>query len=211
MDGVAVEVTDDGPGMPPELAARAFEAFFSTKPESQGTGLGLSISQGIVKEHGGRITLATRFGAGCTFTVELPGRVRPPAEPLAAPPSGATRPLAVLVLDDEPHILHYIRSTLEAWGHAVVTATDGHAGLERAVAEHFDLIISDLRMPRLGGREFYESLVARAPAAARRVAFSTGDTVRGDTLDFLEASGRPCLQKPFSLAELRSLLREAAG
>ena len=209
MEGVAVEVIDDGPGMAPELAARAFEPFFTTKPEGQGTGLGLSISQGIVKEHGGRITLATRAGGGCSFTVELPGRVHPPSEPVAAPPTGATRPLSVLVLDDEPHILHYIRATLEAWGHTVATGTDGHAGLEQAVNEHFDLIISDLRMPRLGGREFFEALVTRAPSAARRVAFSTGDTVRGDTLDFLESSGRPCLQKPFSLAELRALLRDA--
>jgi CheY-like chemotaxis protein len=78
------------------------------------------------------------------------------------------------------------------------------------VAESFDLIISDLRMPRLGGREFYQALLSQAPAAARHVAFSTGDTVRGDTLDFLESSGRPCLQKPFSLAELRALLRDAS-
>jgi signal transduction histidine kinase len=211
MEGIAVEVIDDGPGMAPELAARAFEPFFTTKPEGQGTGLGLSISQGIVKEHGGRITLATRAGGGSSFTVELPGRLRPPSEPIPAPPTGATRPLSVLVLDDEPHILHYIRATLEAWGHTVATGTDGHAGLERAVNEHFDLIISDLRMPRLGGREFFETLLTRAPSAARRVAFSTGDTVRGDTLDFLESSGRPCLQKPFSLAELKTLLRDAAG
>jgi signal transduction histidine kinase len=210
MDGVTIEISDDGPGMNPEHAAQAFEPFFTTKPEGQGTGLGLSISQGIVKEHGGRITLAARPGAGCSFTVELPGRVRPPAEPLSSPPLVATRALSVLVLDDEPHILHYIRSTLEAWGHMVVTATDGQSGLERALGEPFDLIISDLRMPRLGGREFYEALTGRAPAVARRVAFSTGDTVRGDTLDFLEASGRPCLQKPFSLAELRALLRDVA-
>ncbi len=210
MDGVAIEVTDDGPGMAPEHAAQAFEPFFTTKPEGQGTGLGLSISQGIVKEHGGRITLTTRPGAGSSFTVELPGRVRPPAEPAAPVAPAAIRPLQVLVLDDEPHILHYIRSTLEAWGHTVATASDGHAGLERAIAEPFDLIISDLRMPRLGGREFYEALQARAPELARKVAFSTGDTVRGDTLDFLEGSGRPCLQKPFSLAELRTLLRDAS-
>ncbi len=210
MDGITVEISDNGPGMHPDHAAQAFEPFFTTKPEGQGTGLGLSISQGIVKEHGGRITLTTSHGHGCTFTVELPGRVRAPAEPLIAPTAASTRPLSVLVLDDEPHILHYIRSTLEAWGHTVVTASDGHSGLERAIAEPFDLIISDLRMPRLGGREFYEALQSKAPAIAKRVAFSTGDTVRGDTLDFLEASGRPCLQKPFSLAELRSLLREAA-
>jgi two-component system NtrC family sensor kinase len=211
MEGVTVEVTDDGPGMPADLAARAFEPFFTTKPEGQGTGLGLSICQGIVKEHGGRIILATREGAGSSFTIELPGRVRLPAAPDPVPPPADVRTLAVLVVDDEPHILHYIRSTLEAWGHSVVTVSDGHAGLERAIAESFDLIISDLRMPRLGGREFFQALLDRAPRAAARVAFSTGDTVRGDTLDFLESSGRPCLQKPFSLAELRALLRDAAG
>ncbi|HWA56308.1 MAG TPA: ATP-binding protein, partial [Gemmatimonadales bacterium] len=130
MEGVAIEVSDDGPGMRPEHAAQAFEPFFTTKPEGQGTGLGLSISQGIVKEHSGRITLVTRPGAGCSFTVELPGRVRPPSAANVPPPPPITRPLTVLVLDDEPHILHYIRSTLEAWGHTVATATDGHAGLE---------------------------------------------------------------------------------
>jgi two-component system NtrC family sensor kinase len=210
MDGVAVDVADDGPGMPPDVAARVFEPFFTTKPEGRGTGLGLSISQGIAREHGGRITLATGPGVGSTFTVELPGPVRPPVRPEPVPEPPASRPLTVLVLDDEPHILHYIRATLEAWGHTVVTATDGVAGLDLATRESFDLIISDLRMPRLGGREFYSALAERAPAAARRVAFSTGDTVRGDTLGFLEASGRPCLQKPFSLSELRALLRDAA-
>jgi two-component system NtrC family sensor kinase len=210
LDGVAVEVADDGPGMSPEVATHVFEPFYTTKPEGQGTGLGLSISQGIIKEHGGRITLATAPGMGSTFTVELPGRVRatpPPEEPVAAP---MPPPLRVLVVDDEPHILHYIRATLEAWGHQVTTAADGLEGLERAVAEPFDLIISDLRMPRAGGREFFAELERRAPHAARRVAFSTGDTVRGDTLAFLESQGRPCLQKPFSLAELRALLRDAA-
>ncbi len=210
MDGVAVDVADDGPGMSPELAAHVFEPFFTTKPESQGTGLGLSISQGIIKEHGGRITLATEPGHGSTFTVELPGRVRSVAPPAEPAPAIAAKPLRVLVVDDEPHILHYIRATLEAWGHTVTTAADGLDGLERAVAEPFDLIISDLRMPRAGGREFYAELERRAPEAARRVAFSTGDTVRGDTLAFLEAQRRPCLQKPFSLTELRALLRDAA-
>ncbi|MBP6671229.1 MAG: response regulator, partial [Gemmatimonadales bacterium] len=210
MDGASVEVRDDGCGMEPGTAARVFEPFFTTKPEGQGTGLGLSISQGIVKEHGGRITLASRPGAGSCFTVELPGPVGARPLPSAEPGPDAGHPLRVLVVDDEQHILHYMRATLEAWGHAVTTVSDGEAALERAIAEPFDLILSDLRMPRLGGREFFEALQRRAPEVARRVAFSTGDTVRGDTLRFLEVQGRPCLQKPFSLAELRALLRDAA-
>ena len=210
MDGVAIDVIDNGPGMSPENAARAFEPFFTTKSEGEGTGLGLSISQGIVKEHGGRITLSTTRGKGSTVTIELPAPVRPTRAPLPLEDVPLSRHLSVLVVDDEPHILHYIRATLEAWGHSVTTASDGQEGLTRAFTEPFDLIISDLRMPRLGGREFFEELAGTAPQVSRKVVFSTGDTVRGDTLDFLESSGRPCLQKPFSLAELRGVLREAA-
>lgn len=206
LDGVAIDVIDDGPGMSEQLAAQAFDPFFTTKPEGQGTGLGLSISHGIVKEHGGRITLMTEEGRGCTFTVHLPaGPCDAPAEPDAAPPGPAAR-LRVLVVDDEPHILHYMRATLEAWGHAVEVAADGDEGLARAAGEPFDLIIADLRMPRLGGREFYRELQRVSPARAERVVFSTGDTVRGDTLAFLESLGRPYLHKPFSLSELRALL-----
>jgi CheY-like chemotaxis protein len=77
--------------------------------------------------------------------------------------------------------------------------------LEKAA---YDLIISDLRMPRTGGQEFYEELGRRFPSMTDRVAFSTGDTIRGDTLQFLEKQRRPWLRKPFSLSELRGLLQE---
>ena len=206
LDGIAIDVIDDGPGMSEELAARVFDPFFTTKPEGHGTGLGLSISHGIVKEHGGRITLLTEQGRGATFTVQLPAA--PPGVPTAldsAPHPPAPR-LRVLVVDDEPHILHYMRATLEAWGHDVEIADDGDVALERATAELFDVVITDLRMPRLGGREFYEALRTRAPERADRLVFSTGDTVRGDTLAFLESIRRPYLKKPFGLDELRGLL-----
>jgi two-component system NtrC family sensor kinase len=210
LDGVAVDVSDDGPGMPEPLAAQVFEPFFTTKPEGEGTGLGLSISQGIVREHGGRILLSTEEGRGSTFTVQLPLAVRPAAPAPDADTRTLARRLRVLVVDDEPHILHYMRATLEAWGHIPVVATDGEDALARAAAESFDLVISDLRMPRLSGREFYEELTRRRPDLASRVVFSTGDTVRGDPLAFLESLERPYLHKPFSLAELRSLLAEVA-
>jgi DNA-binding response OmpR family regulator len=103
-----------------------------------------------------------------------------------------------------------MRATLEAWGHVPVVASDGEEALTRANDEPFDLIISDLRMPRFSGREFYEELARRSPMMASRLVFSTGDTVRGDTLAFLEALGRPYLHKPFSLAELRTLLADVA-
>jgi two-component system NtrC family sensor kinase len=208
LDGVAVEVTDNGPGIPPELHARVFEPFFTTKREGEGTGLGLSICQGIVKEHGGRIALRSQQGAGATFTVELPAADAPAQR--ATPPSELRTPGArVLVVDDEPHILHYMRATLEAWGHQVDTAADGEEALRRAIAGDHDIIISDVRMPTLSGREFYERLREEAPDKAERVVFATGDSVRDDTLEFLRRSGQPHLDKPFKLAELRRTLSAA--
>ena len=210
LDGVAIDVADDGPGMSEALAAQVFEPFFTTKPEGEGTGLGLSISQGIVREHGGRIMLTTEEEQGSIFTVQLPLATQPPAPTPDSEQRVPTRRLRVLVVDDEPHILHYMRATLEAWGHIPVVASDGAEALAVAADDNFDLVISDLRMPRLSGREFYEELARRRPELAARLVFSTGDTVRGDTLAFLESLDRPYLHKPFSLAELRSLLGEVA-
>ena len=210
-DQVAVSVTDSGPGIPEEMAGRIFEPFFTTKGEGEGTGLGLSICQGIVKEHGGRIILERKPGAGATFTVELPiGARSGPAETVPAPVADL-KPLHVLVVDDEPHILHYMRATLESWGHTVELASDGGYALERALAGPFDVIICDLRMPHLSGREMYTQLARRDPRAADRIIFATGDTARGDTLQFLEGLHRPYLHKPFTLAELRQVLGHAAS
>jgi signal transduction histidine kinase/CheY-like chemotaxis protein len=214
-DGLSVHVADNGPGIPEAVAQRVFEPFFSTKSEGEGTGLGLSICLGIVKEHGGNISVdpgGAGSGRGATFTVELPTGVRGEPSPLAggaeSEPAPAERHehLRVLVVDDEPHILHYMQATLESWGHEVVLARDGSQALKRALMQPFDLIICDLRMPRLGGREMFHTLARMHPTVADRIIFATGDTVRGDTLQFLEELGRPFLQKPFKLDALRRVL-----
>lgn len=204
MDGVAIQISDNGPGVPEEIAAHVFEPFFTTKPEGEGTGLGLSICQGIIKEHGGHISLEPRPGGGAEFTVELPGRTAPTEE--ERPATVELGHLRVLVVDDEPHIQHYLRATLEAWGHAVETASNGSEALTMVNSSTFDVIVTDLRMPTQGGREFYEELRERKPEAAGRVVFATGDTVRGDTMEFLESQGQPFLRKPFTLNELRDAL-----
>lgn len=208
--GVAIDVRDSGPGMTDDVAVQAFDPFFTTKPEGQGTGLGLSIAQGIVREHGGQIALATTLGAGATFTVEIPSTPGPRRSDPTLVPLADRGPLTVLVVDDEPHILHYLRATLESWGHQVVTAGDGAAALEILKDTTCDVIVTDLRMPRVSGREFFETLSADHPELVRHVVFSTGDTVRGDTLAFLERQGRPVLHKPFSLGDLRAALAAAS-
>ena len=214
-DGIAVSIADNGPGIPQAVADRVFEPFFSTKSEGEGTGLGLSICLGIVKEHGGDMSVDPGGGGrGATFTVELPTGVRAAPDPnqpraasgMSAVASGEPERLRVLVVDDEPHILHYMQATLESWGHEVELAHDGSQALKRALMQPFDLIICDLRMPRLGGREMFRTLAQMHPAVAERIIFATGDTVRGDTLQFLEQLGRPFLQKPFKLDELRRVL-----
>ncbi len=114
-EGIAIDVRDDGPGMDAEVSRHVFDAFFSTKRDGEGTGLGLPISQGIVREHGGRITLVTERGEGATFTVYLPfGESSEPAGRSSEPVRPLERSLRVLVIDDEPHILHYMRATLKA-------------------------------------------------------------------------------------------------
>jgi two-component system NtrC family sensor kinase len=212
-DGLSVSISDNGPGIPEAVAQHVFEPFFSTKSEGEGTGLGLSISQGIVKEHGGNITVdpgGPPTGRGATFSVELPTGIRSGSSPspatLVPPPAERVEHLRVLVVDDEPHILHYMQATLESWGHEVVLARDGSQALKLALIQPFDLIICDLRMPRLGGREMFQTLSRMHPAVADRIIFATGDTVRGDTLGFLEELGRPFLQKPFKLDALRRVL-----
>ena len=218
-DGIAISISDNGPGIPDAVAQRIFEPFFSTKSEGEGTGLGLSICLGIVKEHGGSMSVdpgGAGSGRGATFTVELPAADRMgliPTRGEAGAKASATatareRPerLRVLVVDDEPHILHYMHATLESWGHEVVLARDGSQALKRALMQPFDLIICDLRMPRLGGREMFQTLARMHPTVADRIIFATGDTVRGDTLQFLEELGRPFLQKPFKLDALRRVL-----
>ncbi|MGH7548713.1 MAG: hybrid sensor histidine kinase/response regulator [Gemmatimonadales bacterium] len=208
---IAVSITDSGPGMTDEIATHVFEPFFTTKGEGEGTGLGLSICQGIVREHGGRILLDTKPGGGATFTVELPTGARASRVAVAPAPVPEGKPLRILVVDDEPHILHYMRATLESWGHSVEVASDGAYALERALAGDFDVIVCDLRMPHLSGRDMYLKLARQDPRAAERIIFATGDTVRGDTLHFLEGLGRPYLHKPFTLAELRAALGHAAN
>ena len=208
LEGVAVTVADDGPGVPEAIAERIFEPFFTTKGDGGGTGLGLSICQGIIREHGGRLAHAPAPDGGATFRVELPGS--PARDPTGEHPTPETGPLAILVVDDEPHIIHYMRATLEAWGHTVAVASNGADALAQAVDRPFNVIITDLRMPHLGGREFYETLERDHPEIARRVVFATGDTVGGDALEFLATAGQPYLRKPFTLAELRGALARAA-
>ncbi|MGH9713952.1 MAG: ATP-binding protein [Candidatus Acidiferrales bacterium] len=205
---ISLEVSDDGPGIPPEIASRIFDPFFTTKPSGVGTGLGLSIVYGIVQQHDGEITFESQPGYGAKFVVELPlvaipeeqryTRVFAPAGQASAVPTSR-----ILVVEDENTVAQLIVDVLREEGHEVEATLDSQEGLTRLSRAHYDLVICDLRMPRLDGPAFYEALVAAGSSAQNRIIFITGDTLAPRTLEFLEPRGLPHLAKPFLVEELK--------
>jgi signal transduction histidine kinase/CheY-like chemotaxis protein len=212
---VRLEVRDDGPGIPPEILARIFDPFFTTKPAGVGTGLGLSIVNAIVQSQGGEIRVESEPGRGAVFSVEWPAasglaELAPPAEPLGAPAAHtAHRPSAsrqtarnILVVEDEPTVAQLVADVLRDEGHTVVAILDSFEALERMTREKFDLLICDLKMPRLDGRGFYDEALRRGCTGPDRVLFITGDTLRPRTLQFVQKNSLPFLAKPFMVEEL---------
>ena len=208
-DAVILEINDDGPGIAKEVQPKIFDPFFTTKEVGKGTGLGLTVAYAIVQEHGGRIRLASDSG-GASFYVELPVSGTP-LKPVAAPPrmdfeslSGST----VLVVEDEPALAAAVSEALTDAGSIVDRAGDGEEALVRVAAKAYDLIVCDLKMPKVDGMRFYESLSSSDPDLARRVIFVTGDVAGTDAGKFLQESGCRWLAKPFRLGDLLRTARE---
>lgn len=205
---IALEISDDGPGIPREIALRIFDPFFTTKPSGVGTGLGLSIVYGIVKQHDGEVMLDTQNSVGAKFIVELPVIAIPAGQrteaiselPSAAVPASKGR---ILVVEDETTVAQLIADILREEGHQVEAVLDSQEGLTRISRARYDLVICDLRMPRVDGPAFYDALVRAGSSAQDRIMFVTGDTLAPRTLQFLEKSGLPYLSKPFLVEELK--------
>ena len=213
---VLLQCVDTGPGVAPELRSKIFDPFFTTKPEGVGTGLGLSICYGIARDHGGSIWVDSTPGAGATFTVSLPRDPRAAPRPAAPPPEPATAPaphLKVLVVDDEVGLLHAVVSFLERRGFAALGVGDGREALETLGRESPppDVIVTDVRMPGMGGREFLARLRAEHPQLARRLVFSTGDTFAPETAALLQEAGGAVLVKPFDFSQLETVIRAIAA
>jgi signal transduction histidine kinase/CheY-like chemotaxis protein len=205
---ISLEVSDDGPGIPPEIASRIFDPFFTTKPSGVGTGLGLSIVYGIVQQHDGEITFDSQPGYGAKFTVDLPVIALPQEQrrPPKSVPAGKSSALPmgrILVVEDENTVAQLIVDVLREEGHEVEATLDSQEGLTRLSRAHYDLVICDLRMPRLDGPAFYEALVSAGSSAQHRIIFITGDTLAPRTLEFLEPRNLPHLAKPFLVEELK--------
>ncbi|PYP49847.1 MAG: hypothetical protein DMD45_13045, partial [Gemmatimonadetes bacterium] len=157
-----LEIADSGPGIPADLRTRIFDPFFTTKAEGVGTGLGLSICYGIARDHGGRIWVESEPAGGARFCVLLPRdqreEARVPAAASEPAPHAATGRLAVLVVDDEVTLREALLRFLQRRDIHVEGVADGWEAIRLLEQRAFDVIISDVRMPGMSGREFLERL-----------------------------------------------------
>jgi two-component system NtrC family sensor kinase len=210
-DAVVLEVTDDGPGVPDDVQPKIFDPFFTTKEVGKGTGLGLTVAYAIVQEHAGRITISSEPGRGASFAVELPVGAGALKAPIPRPTETSTEAVdgsTVLVVEDEAALGAAVAESLQDAGFIVDRASDGQEALERVRQGHFDLIICDLKMPRVGGMEFYRELEAAKPEMTRRIMFVTGDVAGTEAERFLEQTGTRWLAKPFRLKDLLRAARD---
>jgi len=206
-----IVVRDTGQGMSEEVQRQAFEPFFTTKGHGKGTGLGLSIVHGIVRQHGGAVTVSSAPGAGSTFTLHLPASTAPPTS-LAPAPAQALGPggrETILVAEDEPAVRRVVVTTLTRAGYTVIEAADGAEAVARFRDRRaeIDLCLLDVIMPRLNGREVLEAIRLLKPGA--RVLLMSGFT--GNVLEErgLEMESIGLLQKPLTPADLLRHVRQA--
>ena len=207
-----VAVGDTGTGMTAEVRARAFDPFFTTKEPGKGTGLGLSMVYGIVRQSGGAASIDSSPGKGTTVSIHLPQvAAAPDQEPEVRIPTRTRSACTLLVVEDEELVRELTQRALTRAGHVVLTAGDGHAALEvvAARAGAIDLVISDVVMPRMGGRELASRLRLGWPTIP--VLLMSGyvdDPAKGCG----DAELGELLPKPFTATELvdavnRALLR----
>jgi signal transduction histidine kinase len=166
-----LEVIDTGSGMPAEVAARVFEPYFTTKALGKGTGLGLATVHGIVQHVGGEITVASELGVGTTFRVALPETDLAP-EDTATQTAGPVAVGRVLLVDDDDQLRRLAERMLRKAGYHVVTAANGPEALAAARRETFDVLLTDMVMPGMSGRDLARELVREHPNV--RVVFMSG-------------------------------------
>jgi len=205
-------VTDTGTGMSPDVIAKAFDPFYTTKPIGQGTGLGLSMIYGFAQQSGGQVRIYSEVGQGSTICIYLPrhygeAEVHPDDDakiPIAFAQSGET----VLVVDDEPTVRMLVTDVLEDLGYAAIEATDSSSGLKVLQSDvRIDLLISDVGLPGgMNGRQMADA--ARETRPDLKVLFITGYAENSAIGNGYLAPGMQVLTKPFAADVLAARVRE---
>jgi len=215
---VRIVVWDEGPGISPEAVERLFQPFVQLDNrlarEHGGTGLGLALSRRLAEQHGGRILLDTAPGAGCRFTVELPG-YQPGSEPptegsilhaSGGIPRNAVRERRVLVVEDNNDLRQTVKEYLEAAGWIVRTASGGSQALEAFQEDVSDIVLMDIQMPGMDGLEAIRRLRALPRGAFPKVVAISGLAFPEDTERSRAAGADLHLPKPVRLGQLVLIL-----
>ncbi len=219
-DCVRLEVSDDGPGIPADVQAKIFDPFFTTKEVGKGTGLGLTVAYAIAQEHGGSLSVAPIAGGtgrGAAFTLELPvggTNLRMSAPIPARPAPEVPKGTRALVVEDEVALGTAVADALGDAGFVVDRATNGEDALtliNNQPGQAYDLIICDLKMPKLDGPSLFRRLAVMRPALTKRIVFVTGDVAGTEAERFLEECGCRWLAKPFRLRDLVRVARETVA
>lgn len=205
---VTISVTDSGVGMDSETQNRIFEPFFSTKSRGRGTGLGLASAYGIAKNHGGTITVESESGKGSTFTLYLPLTEEDPHLEKKDQKKIKHGTETILLIDDEEMICTTGSRMLKHLGYEVITATGGRDGVEifRKDPDAIDLIILDIVMPDMNGKETFMRLIDEKPEV--KVLLSSGYSIDGEASEILSSGSSSFIQKPFNINELSNKIRE---
>jgi PAS domain S-box-containing protein len=205
---VAMVVTDEGIGMTPEVQARMFEPFFSTKATGRGTGLGLATVYGIVRQNDGFITVYSAPGLGTTLRVHFPRHLEPEAVPVPGPEDAPRGREVILLVEDEKALLELGKRLLEGAGYRVLATPDPLEALRLAEEPDrtIDLLATDLVMPGLNGRELHERIQALRPSL--RTLFMSGYPAGTISLDRMPGHGLGYLPKPFTRGGLLRKVRE---
>ncbi len=210
---VVLSVTDTGEGMDKETQLRIFEPFFTTKEKGKGTGLGLSTVYGIIKQSGGYVLVESEPRQGTTFRIYLP-RVEDalePAGPVGVSSSHSGGSETVLLVEDEESVRQLVRETLESKGYKLLEADNGEAALQivAGYSGKIDILITDVVMPGMGGRELSARLCASCPQT--KVLYLSGYTEDAIVHEGVLDPDTAFLQKPFTLQMLTRKVREVLG
>ena len=206
-----IALSDSGNPLSVEAEQRLVTPFRFTQSAGGGE-IEFALARALAQSSGGTLRLRPRTGGGAEVVVTLSKSV---LAPLArATPSMPTLPkLRILVVDDDAVNRQAMRLLLEREGHEVVAVENGLEAIERLgpASDRFDAVVTDLQMPRLGGRALYEQLSEQRPQLAERFVFVTGDRARDETRRFLDECGQPAVMKPYDFNDLITAIGQVAG
>jgi len=208
-DYLRITVTDTGAGMTEEVRQHIFEPFYTTKEPGKGTGMGLAAVYGAIKSHGGSISVTSAPGQGSVFDLLFPGPQESPLDAWKAElASPKVSPRRILFVDDDLGVQSAVTRMLEEMGHTVTTCANGAEGVAVYERDHadFDLVILDMVMPVMGGREAFLEMKRINPTVSALLA--SGYSLAGEAQDILDQGVKGFIQKPFTIASLDQAIRD---